>query len=326
MDAVELLWLAGSLVLLTVGAELLVLGAVALAEQMGVSSFFIGLTIVGFGTSTPELSASLTAALRGQDDLAVGNVVGSNTFNIAVILGLTALLRPIPVRLAAVRGDVWAAILVATTPWIAYALGGRVERWLGALFLAALAAYLVRGYRAGRAEHAAASIETVEHAGLEIPRTWHRTALEVGLLAGGLVLLVLGSRLLVDSASAIARGLGVSELAIGLTVVAAGTSAPELVTSLVAAFRRQSDVAIGNVLGSNVFNLIGILGATSVVAPQRISPQVAALDAPVMFAASLALLPIVATGARISRTEGIALLAGYLVYLWVLFEHAPRWF
>ncbi len=322
MDATTVGLLAGSLALLTLGAELLVRGSVAVARRLGVSSFFIGLTIVGFGTSTPELFASLTAALRGQDDLAVGNVVGSNIFNIAAILGIAALICPIPVKLTVVRAEVWIVITAAATPWLGAAIGGTVERWLGAVLLAGLGIYLWRGFVVGRRE-GAAEMEALEHVGIELPGRARDRVLELAMIAAGLGFLVAGSYLLVDSASAIARSLGVSELAIGLTIVAAGTSAPELVTSIVAAWRKQPDIAVGNVLGSNIFNLFGILGLTAVVQPQKLSPQVMALDTPVMFAASLALLPIVGTGARISRTEGAILLACYVGYVVLLFTWAP---
>lgn len=325
MDATTLGLLAGTLALLTLGAELLVRGAVAVARRLGVSSFFIGLTIVGFGTSTPELFASLTAALRGQDDLAVGNVVGSNVFNIAAILGIAALICPIPVKVAIVRGEVWIVIATAATPWIGAATGGTVERWLGASFLLGLVIYLWRGFVVGRRE-GASELEAFEHVGVEIPPRARDRILDLGMIVVGLGFLVAGSTLLIDSAAAIARSLGVSELAIGLTIVAGGTSAPELVTSVVAALRRQPDIAVGNVLGSNIFNLLGILGLTSVVEPQQLSPQVTALDTPVMFAASVALLPIVGTGARISRTEGLVLLVCYVGYVVVLFTWAPAWF
>jgi cation:H+ antiporter len=323
MDLSSVGALLGALLLLTLGAELLVRGSVAVAQRFGVSSFFIGLTIVGFGTSSPELLASLVAALRDQGDLAVGNVVGSNILNIAVILGVTALICPIPVRLAVVRGEVVVVIAVSSLPWVATLLAnGVVERWLGALSVAGLVAFLWRGYVVGtRQKEGGEQLEELlaEH---DVPPRVRDRVVEIGMIVAGLLLLVFGASLLVESASAIARSLGASELVIGLTIVAAGTSAPELVTSVVSALRGQSDIAVGNVLGSNVFNMLGILGTTSLVRPQTISDQIVWLDAPLMFALSLALLPIVGTGARISRTEGAFLLVAYAAYVVVLFALA----
>lgn len=329
----SILLLTASLVLLAVGAEALVRGASALAKRMGVSAFFIGLTIVGFGTSTPELITSIVAGLEGRTDIAVGNVVGSNIFNIAAILGLTALIAPIPVRTQVVRGEVFIVILTALLPFSAMAFGGTLPGWIGLVMMGLLVLYVVRGFRAGRASETLSPQATKEAARelereLGLAKPGWRQSLTAHLLsiAVGLALLVLGSNLLVDAASRIARALGVSELAIGLTIVAAGTSAPELVTSLVAALRKQSDIAVGNILGSNVFNILGVLGATTALTPQRLAPQVLRLDGPVMVAASLALLPIALYRNRISRLEGALLLSAYVAYVVVLFTLAPGWF
>jgi cation:H+ antiporter len=326
--ALQVLLLVLSLVVLTVGAECLVRGAVAIARRLGVSSFFIGLTIVGFGTSTPELCTSLVAAWRGTGDIAVGNVVGSNIFNIAVILGVTALVCPVPVRLDLVRKETRVVIGVALVPLVALADGGEIGRWAGAAMLAALGVYLWRGYLAGRAEgRAEADAERELENEVALPAgVRRRPVLSVLLVGVGLALLVGGSALLVRSASSIAHAFGVSDLVIGLTVVSAGTSAPELVTSLVAAVRRQSDISVGNILGSNIFNILGILGLTCAVLPQRVQAQSLALDVPVMILVSLACVPIMRTGARISRREGAVLVLGYALYAWTLFAWAPGWF
>ncbi len=296
-------------------------GAVAIARRFGLSSFFIGLTIVGFGTSTPELAATLRAALDGRPELGIGNVVGSNIMNIAVILGLTALIRPIPVKMAQVRQEVWVVIACAFVPLLAWTAGMRLVRWHGVVMLVGLGAFLVQGYRRGREEVGQAAAAQALLEAPPVPAATRRLALPLAavLVAAGLATLVWASGLLVGSASTIARGLGVSELAIGLTIVAAGTSAPELVTSLVAAWRGQSDVAVGNVLGSNVFNVLGILGTSALVMPQRVPAQALWLDTPVMIVASVALLPLLSSGARLSRGEGAALLVGYAAYVTVLF-------
>lgn len=322
--------LALSLVVLTGGAELLVRGAVSVARRFGLSSFFIGLTIVGFGTSTPELCTSLTAAARGSGDLAVGNVVGSNTFNIAVILGITALLSPIAIRLEVVRRELLVVMAVGLVPLVVAVSGGRIGRAAGAIMVVLLAVYLWRGYVVGRAqaseEETAAERELEREFGATAAGWRGHGAVHGAMIVAGLALLVGGSWVLVYSASSIARGLGVSELVIGLTIVAAGTSAPELVTSLVAALRRQSDISVGNILGSNIFNILGILGLTCVVSPQQVSRQVLVLDLPVMLLASAVCLPIMFSGARISRSEGLMMLSGYTLYAYALFAWAPAWF
>lgn len=317
--------LVASLFVLTLGAELLVRGAVVVSRRLRLSSFFIGLTIVGFGTSTPELFTTLVATAEGRIDIGVGNVVGSNIFNVAFILGLTALVTPIPVRLEVVRGQSWVVAAVASAPLLALLTGGSLGRAAGAGLVLALAVYVWHAHRRGRREGEAATC--AEGAPEQARAGAGRSAAgDLAWMAVGLSLLIAGSKLLVDSASALARDLGVSELAIGLTVVAAGTSAPELFTSLVAAFRRQPDLAVGNILGSNVFNVTGILGLAAVLRPQELSPQVLALDVPVMLVLSVLLIPILATGSRISRAEGAFLLVGYAGYLWTLLRWAPAWF
>ena len=325
---VNLLLLVAALLVLTIGAELLVRGAAAVARRLGVSSFFIGLTIVGFGTSAPELATGVNSALRGFADINVGNVVGSNIFNIAVILGVTSLLCPIPVQVRLVRAEALLVIGVAFLPLIAAVNGGRIAWWAGATMLGLLLIYLWRGYLAGRRDGAAES-EAEQELERELgitPARAGRPLISLLFIALGLGALVGGSMLLVDSAVGIARALGVSELVIALTIVSAGTSAPELVTSLVAAFRKQSDISIGNILGSNIFNILGIMGITSMIREQTVTRQTLLLDTPVMIAASVALLPIMTSHARISRAEGAALLLGYGAYVTVLFTLAPGWF
>lgn len=298
----------------TLGAELLVRGASRLALRAGVSSLFVGLTIVGFGTSSPELGASLTATLRQSSDVALGNVVGSNIFNIAVILGLTAILQPIRVQLSAVRRDLLVAIGAALVPWLALPFAGFIPRPVGFVLVALLAAYLAGAYRQAR-RAAAAEVQLVE----QEMRPAHKeprgaVARDVVLVVAGLALLVLGSRGFVDAAIGIARQIGWSELVIGLTLVSVGTSLPELVTSLVAVRRGNTDIAVGNVIGSNIFNLLGIVGVCAAVAPQAVNRTLMLRDAPLMLVLSLALLPIMRSGGRISRLEGGALAGVYVAY------------
>ncbi len=325
----DILLLIASLAVLTLGAEALVRGAAALAKRMGVSSFFIGLTIVGFGTSAPELATGVTSAIRGMPDINVGNVVGSNIFNIAVILGITALIAPIPVNTRLVRKEAAIVIAVAFAPYLALASGGVMQRWVGGLLVALLGVYLWRGFLAGRREgaaEAAAERELERELGIRPTARARSPVVDGVLIAMGLAMLVVGARLLVDSAVSIARTLNISELAIALTIVAGGTSAPELATSLIAALRKQSDISVGNILGSNIFNILGIMGVTSLALPQRVSEQVMWMDAPVMIAASVACLPIMMSGGKISRIEGGGLLAAYAAYLYVIFALAPGWF
>lgn len=327
--ATQLLLLAASLLLLTAGAELLVAGASALARRAGISPFVVGLTVIGFGTSTPELFTSVVAAFRGQGDIAVGNVVGSNVFNVAVVLGLTAVIRPVPVHLKAVRREVWVVIAVSLVPFAALLSGGTLGRVAGGLMVAGLVAFIAGSYVEGRRQATAlAGTEPFDLDAAGVPgRGWRRHPVVscVAVLAG-LGTLIVGSHLLVTSASSLARAIGLSDLVIGLTIVAAGTSAPELVTSVIAARRGQTDMAVGNVLGSNVFNVLGILGLTCCLQPQTVPFQSLALDLPVMFVSAVALLPIVSSESRISRTEGAVLLVGYAAYLAVLITLAPGWF
>lgn len=307
-----------SLAVVTAGAEALVRGASGLALRLGVSPLFVGLTIVGFGTSSPELAASITATLRGVTDVSVGNVVGSNIFNVAVILGIAALIYPIRVKLAAVRRDLGVAIAASVVPLAALLFDGRIGRAAGGTFVVVLAVYLVVSYRAARhgdaqaRERARGQLDTTVAVPSARPGSPWRNVLFV---VAGLLLLIAGARYFVGAAIDVARSLGWSERVIGLTIVAAGTSLPELATSVVAGIRRSPDIAIGNVIGSNIFNVLGILGASAMIRPQGIARAVMTVDVPVMLAVTLALLPIMKTGGRISRVEGAMLLGGYGVYL-----------
>ncbi|MFD1509487.1 calcium/sodium antiporter [Lacimonas salitolerans] len=299
--------LAAGLILLLLGGDLLVRGAVSLAQRLGLSPLLIGLTIVGFGTSAPEMLTSVQAALAGAPGIAVGNVVGSNIANILLILGLAALLSPIVVARDTFLRD--GTVLALSTIGVALlALGGTLTPLIGAGLLAALAAYLVFAWRADRT---APAIES----DLATPQ-WPRAApLAVAVTLGGLVLTVLGASLLVSSAVELARGWQVSDSLIGLTVVAVGTSLPELATSVVAALRRQGAVAFGNVIGSNIFNLLGILGVTALVRTVPIPPEILTRDIWVMLGATALLVVVAVTGWRVTRTEGAVLMLLYAAYI-----------
>ena len=303
------------LVLLVVGAEALVRGAKRLAAALGISPLVIGLTVVAFGTSAPELAVSVGSAFSGQASIAVGNVVGSNIFNVLFILGVSALVVPLVVSQQLVRLDVPLMIVLSGVVWL-LALDGGFGRIDGALLVTGLVVYVVFLVRQSRRESAAVEAEYAREFGAREPAepvNWFR---DIAFVAFGLALLVLGAHWLVNAAVAFARYLEVSELVVGLTIVAAGTSLPEVVTSLVAAVRGERDIAVGNVVGSNLFNLMGVLGVTSLVAPDGVPVTSAVLgfDLPVMIAVALATLPIFFTGGVISRLEGLLLLAYYAAY------------
>jgi len=304
---------------------MLVRGASRLAAAVGVSPLVIGLTVVAFGTSSPELAVSLVSAWTGQADIAVGNVVGSNIFNILVIIGLSALIVPLVVAQQLVRLDVPLMIGVS---FLVLVLGrnGHIGRTEGALLFGLLVLYLVFLTRASRKESAEVQIEYAQEFGNSRFSPWGQRLFHLVLVVVGLVFLVIGSRWLVSGAVAIARLLGVSELIIGLTVVAGGTSLPEVATSVVAALRKERDIAVGNAVGSNIFNLLAVLGLAALVAPQgvAVSPAVRVFDFPVMIAVAAATLPIFFTGYRIARWEGALFLFYYGAYILYLFFNATQ--
>ena len=300
----DYLFVALGLMGLFAGGEFLVRGSVAMAHRFALSPLLIGLTVVGFGTSTPELLVSVDAAWRGLPDIALGNVVGSNIANILLIVGVSALVWPIAIVGASLRRDL-AVMLAAALALLPFFFMGWLSRAAGALLFAGLVVYLVTAYRAGRADPEPEAEEPTR-------LTAGRALLVVGV---GLVALMVGARLLIDGSVAIARDFGISEAFIGLTIVAIGTSLPELATSLIAAFRRQSEIAIGNVVGSNVFNILGILGVTAIVAPLPVAGRFLAFDLPVMIAASLALSLLLLARPRIGRLTGLVLLLAYAAYI-----------
>lgn len=298
----DILLIIAGLVLLTLGGESLVRGASSLASRMGLSPVLIGLTVVGFGTSTPELMVSLDAALGGSPDIALGNVVGSNIANILLILGLTALIWPIATKGLELGRALWVVGGATVALIIPFALGS-VGMAVGLAFLAALTTYLVLEFRETRTPDDDMTIAS------------HGLFASAAFIIVGLAALMGGANALVTGATSLARGLGMSEAYIGLTIVAIGTSLPELATSLVAALRRQSGIAVGNVVGSNIFNVLGILGITAVVTPIPVAPRFLTLDLPVMLAATLVML-LILRSAKIGRLMGAGLLAGYVAYLW----------
>lgn len=309
------LWFLFGLAFLVIGAEALVRGASRLALSIGVSPLVVGLTVVAFGTSSPELAVSMQSAASGRADLALGNAVGSNIFNVLFILGLSAVIAPLLVARQVVRQEVPMMVGVSFLPLLLGA-DGRIGRVDGILLLGLLLAYTVFLIRQSRRQQTDSDETRPDDA--TVPAAWERrVSVQLLLIAAGLGLLVLGATWLVDAAVTFAQYLRVSELVIGLTVVAAGTSFPEVATSVVAALRGQRDIAVGNVVGSNVFNILAVLGVASAVntAGMPVAPSTLAFDLPVMIAVAIACLPIFFTGNRISRWEGLLFLGMYAAYM-----------
>lgn len=309
-------WLALvlGLAVLYVGAQSLVKGGAGLALRLGLTPLVIGLTVIAFGTSSPEMVVSVQASLAGNGAISVGNVVGSNICNIALIIGLCALITPLTATAQVIRREVPIMIGVSLVAALML-LDGSVARWEGALLVGALLAYTALTVKQARAE---ISQEANREYGEEIGPKPRRLGTDVALTLGGLGALLVGSDLFVDGAVQIATAWGMSQVAIGLTVVAVGTSLPELATSLVAAVKKESDVAVGNVVGSNIFNLLGILGVAALIEPLHV-PALSWGDLTVMLVLAIALLPLAKSGGRVNRLEGAALLAGYVGYTaWLL--------
>jgi cation:H+ antiporter len=310
---IALMLLAG-LVALYFGAEWLVRGGASLAVRLGVTPLLVGLTVVAYGTSTPELVVSSMAAAKGQGAIAIGNAVGSNIFNIGVILGLTALICPMRVQLQLLKFDTPVMVGVALL-FLVFFRDGQTRLWEALVFLAVIVGYTVLNIRLARRQ---ASAAVQQEFGEGVPPPTGSAWKDAGLIVAGLAVLVLGSRLFVSGAVDLARLLKLSEAFIGLTIVAAGTSLPELASSLMAAWRKQPDIAIGNVIGSNIYNLLAILGVSGVIAPPLNGQGVSQTDTLVMIGVSIVLLIIAWTGFTLRRWEGALLLAIYGGYLWHL--------
>ncbi|MDY0000384.1 MAG: calcium/sodium antiporter [Polyangia bacterium] len=301
------------------GGEALVRGASGIAMLAKVTPAVVGLTIVAAGTSTPELVVSLQSAASGNPGIAVGNVIGSNIFNILAILGLTALLRPLRIQGSSVRFE-WPVMMLAAFQLHLLARDGWLDRLEGGFLLSAMIAFCAYAVWLARSDVA---LPTKEEAGELATASFGRTGtaaatFNVGAVVLGVGLLAAGSTALVRGAVGVASALGVSDTIIGLTIVAAGTSAPELVTSIVAAWRGRDDIAVANVIGSNIFNVLGIAGATALVHPLPVPAEIVARDNLWMLGASLVLFPLMKSGMRINRIEGGALFAGFLAYTAIL--------
>jgi len=319
--------------LLIGGGELLVRGAVTIAERLGMSPLLIGLVLVSFATSTPELVTSVEAALAGSPGIAVGNIVGSNISNILLVLGVSAIIAPITVSSKAFSRD-GVLVFIAAILFTAIGFLFSLDRVIGIALMTCLLSYLYYAYRQetapNRLEHSAAfeKVEAFEalHERPVVPNKdkANESSKELGILSPvmltivGLIILIAGGKLLVDSAIGLAHLAGISETIIGLTIVAIGTSLPELVTSVIAALRKHGDVALGNILGSCLYNILGVGGMTAILSPTIIPQEIARFDNLVMVAASGLLLLFALTGSRIGRWHGAALLASYCTYLFVI--------
>lgn len=306
----HLLFIVLGIAALYFGGDYLVDGASKLARTLGIPVAIIGLTIVAFGTSMPELVTNLVAASRGTPDIAIGNILGSNIANIAMILGLSAVAASKPLLTGTVWRD-WIIMMgVAVLTYVLLLIDGDLSRVDGAILFAGIILYVLRAVRSARAEHA----ETPEeHEAHEHPEQ-HRISRLLILIVFGLALLVVGAQLTVDGAVGIARLVGISELVIGVTLVAVGTSLPELATSVVAARRGEQEIAIGNVVGSNIFNVLCILGVSGLLSPYKVNNDALLYDGPIMLAVSL-LLGVLMRKGTLTKRDGSILLAAYGVFL-----------
>ncbi|MDX1491890.1 MAG: calcium/sodium antiporter [Pseudohongiellaceae bacterium] len=298
------------LAILVAGAESLVRGSSALSLRLGVTPLVIGLTVVAFGTSSPELAVSVESALSGSSSIAIGNVIGSNIANIGLILGLTAIIRPMQVEKTILSRQMPIMIVISLGLWL-LALDKTLSLFDGITLVAGLVAYLFYNYRRTSTEEEPETIEVIPDEAVTLK---NRTLACVLLIAAGLAGLVGGGMLLVDSAVTMARIFSVDEAIIGLTIVAFGTSMPELATSIVAAVRGESDIAIGNIVGSNVFNMLAILGIASTIHPLS-AESFSHFDFVVMVGFAAILLPMAWTSRKLDRVEGSILLAGYIAYM-----------
>ncbi len=315
MSIITFALLVGGLVLLVIGAELLVSGASKVAAILGISPLIIGLTVVAYGTSAPEMSVSVMSGFAGRADIAVGNVVGSNILNTLLILGLSSLVSPLIVAKQIIRSDVPIVIGVSVLLYV-FALDGTISKVDGVILFTGAIVYTLSLLYQSRRQVSQENDEFEQEYGFDGDRsslTWLKNIIFIVVGSG---MLVLGSDWLVDSATAIARSFGVSDLLIGLTIVSFGTSLPELATSIMASIRGERDIAVGNVLGSNIFNILAVLGVAGILAPQGVAVSEAAIEfnIPIVIAVAFACLPIFASGNRIDRWEGLLFTFYYLAY------------
>jgi cation:H+ antiporter len=315
----------GGLVLLILGAEAVVKGASRIASVAGISPLVVGLTVVAFGTSSPELAVSIKSAYAGQAQIAIGNIIGSNIFNVLFILGISALITPLAVARKLIRVDV-PLMIVASVLVLIFALDGVINRLEGTVFVVILIVYTTFLIYESRGEATGIIEEYTREFGVESANKHKSLITNSVLILTGLGMLILGSDWLVTSAVSIARILGISELIIGLTIIAVGTSLPEVVTSIIASVRGERDIAVGNIIGSNLFNILCVLGISSLVSPAgiEIDDSIIRFDLPVMIAVAFACLPVFFTQGEISRWEGGLLFSYYIIYTVYLILSATK--
>ncbi len=307
----EFIHIIAGLVLLVFGGDYLVKGASGIAMKLNITPMLVGMTVVALGTSAPELVVSLRAALAGKSDIAVGNVVGSNIANVALILGLTVIIFPLPLKKDSLRFD-WLAMMLASFLFYFTALGGGYSRNIGILFVVLLVGFvtysIIRVKKSGTSEKVAIPSDA---------KNYHVLVL-IAFVVFGSVVLVLGAKWFLEGAESIARYFGVTDRVIALSLVAFGTSVPELAASLVAAFKKEQDISLGNILGSNLFNILFIIGITSAIKPINVDPVMLGSDYIWMLATSFAILPLAIWRMRLSRFSGILLVASYIIYVFLL--------
>lgn len=313
MSFITILPIIGGLVLLAVGAEGLVRGSSSVALRMGVTPLVVGLTIVAFGTGSPEFAVSIGSALEGNTSLALGNIIGSNISNIALILGIAAVINPLKVRAEIIRRETPIMVVVTVFLWLLL-YDGQLSRFDGAILTIGAGAYTFLTYYLSKQKQKKEVVEEFEEA-FEKPKTsiW----IDVILIVLGLILLVLGAHFLLEGAVTIAKYFGLSEVVIGLTIVAIGTSLPELATSAIAAKKGESDVALGNAIGSNVLNILAVLGITALIQPISVE-GVRSLDLGVMLGSAILLNVLLGRNFVLDRLEGSLLIIGYVVYIYTL--------
>jgi cation:H+ antiporter len=313
---------AAGLALLAVGGELLVRGSTLIARIAGLTPAVIGLTIVAIGTSLPELVVSVAASAKAQADLAIANVIGSNIINLTATLGLAALIMPLPTRTTVVRLE-WPVLLVASTATVVTMRDGMIDRYEASFFLISLVTFIAYAIHIARRDATRGEQEALaDQVEVHTPPLTRGVVYSLGLVAVGLAMLIAGGNLLVNGAVALAETMGVSDRVVGLTVVAIGTGAPEIAATVVAAMRRQADLAMGNLIGSNIFNLLGILGMAALLRPLRFDAELVRTDGWWMIASVVLLLPLMLLGKRVTRLEGALLLGIYATYLVLLIRSA----
>jgi cation:H+ antiporter len=310
---IAILSIIGGLVLLAFGAEGLVRGSASVALRLGIAPLVVGLTIVAFGTGSPELVVSVSAALEGNSAIALGNVVGSNISNIALILGTAALVRPMTVRAEVIRREVPVMIAVSAFLWLLI-YDGNLSRLDGGILTIGSVAYTILTYRLSQKKEKRSVEEEYEEA---FEPSQKSVWLDIAFIVAGLVLLVLGANVLLGGAVSIAQQFGISEVVIGLTIIAIGTSLPELATSVLAAWKNEPDIAFGNAIGSNVLNILAVLGITAVIQPIS-AGEIRALDLGAMIGSAVLLFVLLGRNFRLDRIEGALLLIGYVIYIYTL--------